>query len=123
MKEISELQKQIRTYGKTRDIYAQCRKLPQKKRDTFYNEHSSDIILCGAAKRYFDSLGIQKLPSINELKQEYAVLYAENKKLYPEQKRERAKMMELLTAKNNTDRILGASETSVKHHIRRAAER
>ena len=123
MKEISELEKQIGAYGKARDIYAQYRKLPQKKRDAFYNEHSSDIILCEAAKRYFDSLGLQKLPGIKALKQEYAVLCAENEKLYPEQKRERAKMMELLTAKNNTDRILGASETSVKHHIRREAER
>ncbi|MCC8074347.1 MAG: hypothetical protein LIO95_00140 [Clostridiales bacterium] len=39
-----------------------------------------------AAKRYFDSLGLEKLPSIKELKQEYAALNAENKKLYPDQK-------------------------------------
>lgn len=123
MKEISELQKQIGTYGKTREVYAQYRKLSQKKRDAFYNKHSSDIILCEAAKRYFDSLGLQKLPSINGLKQEYAVLYAENKKLYPEQKRERAKMMELLTAKSNTDRILGASKNVPHRRIEHAEER
>lgn len=119
MKKISELQKQIGTYGKTREVYAQHRKLPQKKRDAFYNEHSSDIILCEAAKRYFDSLGFQKLPSIKALKEEYAMLEAENKKLYPEKKRERAKMMELLTAKSNTDRILGAfrnvPQSRIKH--------
>lgn len=123
MKEISEMQKQIGTYGKTREAYTQYRKLPPKKRDAFYNEHSSEIILCEAAKRYFDSLGRQKLPSINTLKREYAALNAENKRLYPEQKRERAKMMELLTAKNNTDRILGESETSVKRHVQREEER
>ena len=123
MKEISELQKQIGTYGKTREVYTQYRKLPPKKRDAFYNEHSSEIILCEAAKRYFDLLGRQKLPSINTLKREYTALNAENKRLYPEQKRERAKMMELLTAKNNTDRILGESETSVKRHVQREEER
>lgn len=31
----------------------------------------------------------------------------ENKKLYPEQKRQRAKMLELLTARSNVERILG----------------
>ena len=123
MKEISELQKQIGTYGKTREAYTQYRKLPPKKRDVFYNEHSSEIILCEAAKRYFDSLGRQKLPSINTLKMEYAALNAENKRLYPEQKRERVKMMELLTAKNNTDRILGESEKFVKRHVQREEER
>jgi hypothetical protein len=123
MKEISELQKQIGTYGKTREVYAQYRKLPQKKRDAFYSSHSSDIILCEAAKRHFDSLGFQKLPSINGLKQECAVLYAENKKLYPEQKRERAKMMELLTAKSNTDHILGASKNIPQRRIEHEEER
>lgn len=123
MKKISELQKQIGTYGKTREVYAQYRKLPQKKRDAFYNEHSSDIILCEAAKRYFDSLGLQKLPSIKALKEEYAVLEAENKKLYPEQKRERAKMMELLTAKSNTDRILGTSKNVSQRRIEHDEER
>ena len=117
MKEIAELQKQIGTYSKTREVYAQYRKLPQKNRDAFYNEHSSEIILCKVAKRYFDSLGLQKLPSIKALKEEYAVLEAENKKLYPEQKRERAKMMELLTAKSNTDRILGASKNVSQRRV------
>ena len=37
--------------------------------------------------RYFDSLGLKRLPSMQSLKQEYAILLAENKKLYPEQKK------------------------------------
>ena len=55
---------------------------------------------CQAAKRYFDSLGLKKLPSIQSLKQEYAMLKAENKKRYPEYKQAREKMIELLTANN-----------------------
>jgi len=123
MEKISELQKQIGAYGKTREVYAQYRKLPQKKKDVFYSGHSSDIILCEAARRYFDSLGLQKLPSIKALKEEYAVLEAENKKLYPEQKRERAKMMELFTAKSNTYRILGASKNVPQRRIEHEEER
>ena len=110
MKEISELQKHIGTYSKTREIYDQYRRLPPKKQEEFYAEHTSDIISCEAAKRFFDSLGLKKLPSVQSLKQEYATLLAENKKLYPNQKKTKAEMMELLTAKHNTERILGLSK-------------
>ena len=110
MKEISELQKHIGTYGKTREIYAQYRKLPPKKQEGFYAQHASAIISCEAAKRYFDGLGLKKLLSVQSLKQEYVALLAENKKLYPDQKKAKAEMMELLTVKHNTSRILGLSE-------------
>ena len=86
MKDISELQKQIGTYGKTREIYAQYRKLTGRKRENFYEQHSSEITVCQAAKRYFDSLGLKKLPSMQSLKQEYAMLKTENRKRYPEYK-------------------------------------
>ncbi|MCD7797950.1 MAG: relaxase/mobilization nuclease domain-containing protein, partial [Akkermansiaceae bacterium] len=106
MKEIAELQRQTGTYGKTRDIYVQYKKLPKKKQAAFYEAHRSDIMLHEASKRYFDSLGLEKLPSIKVLKQEYAVLSAENKKLYPDQKEARRKMIDLLTAKSNVERFL-----------------
>ena len=38
------------------------------------------------------------------------MLKAENKKRYPEYKQAREKMIELLTAKNNVERILGLTE-------------
>ena len=122
MKEISELQKHIGTYGKTREIYAQYRRLSPKKQEEFYAEHTSAIISCEAAKRYFDGLGLKKLPSIQSLKQEYAALEAENKKLYPNQKKARAEMMELLTVKHNTSRILGLAEED-KQREQRQEER
>lgn len=56
MREISELQRHIGTYGKTREVYAQYRKLPSKKQEEFYAEHASAIISCEAAKRHFDDL-------------------------------------------------------------------
>ena len=110
MKDISELQKHIGAYGKTREIYAQYRKLTGRKREKFYEQHSSEITVCQAAKRYFDSLGLKKLPSMQSLKQEYAMLKTENRKRYPEYKQAKAKMIELLTAKNNVERILGVTE-------------
>ena len=110
MKAISELQKYIGTYSKTRDIYIQYRKLTGKKQVEFYEQHTSEINACQGTKWYFDSLGLKKLPSIQSLKQEYATLAAENERRYPEQKRAREKMIELLTAKNNVERILGLIE-------------
>lgn len=107
MAAITELQKHIGAYVKTREIYAQYRKLPPKKQAKFYDEHTGDIIICQAAKRHFDSVGLKKLPTIQSLKREYAALLAENKRLYPDQKRARTEMMELLTARNNVERILG----------------
>ena len=122
MQEISDLQKHIGAYHKAREIYVQYRKLPPKKQEEFYVEHTSAIISCEAAKRYFDSLGLKKLPSIQSLKQEYAALLAENKKLYPDQKKAKAEMMELLTARHNTSRILGLTEEE-KQQEQRQEER
>ncbi|WP_295753526.1 hypothetical protein [uncultured Oscillibacter sp.] len=42
--------------------------------------------------------------------QSLAALKAENKKRYPEYKQAREKMIELLTAKNNVERILAVTE-------------
>ncbi len=110
MKDISELQTHIGAYGKTREVYTQYRKLTGRKREKFYEQHSSEITACQAAKRYFDSLGLKKLPSMQSLKQEYAKLKAEKQKQYSEYKQARAEMMELLTAKNNVEQILGVTE-------------
>lgn len=110
MKDISELQRHIGTYSKTREVYAQYRKLTGRKQAKFYEQHTSEIEGCQAAKRYFNSLGLKKLPSMQSLKQEYATLQAGKKKQYPEFKRARETMIELLTAKNNVERILGVTE-------------
>ena len=58
---------------------------------------------------------MKKLPSIKSLKQEYAALDAEGRKIYPQLKQARTEMMELLTAKNNTERFLGMDAKEQKH--------
>ena len=119
MEEISELQKHIGAYRKTKDVYAQYVRGGKKKK--FYEVHRADITLCEAAKNYFDICGYGKgikIPSMVMLKKEYAILAAENKKLYPEQKRARAEMIELLTAKHNADHILGITVEAPHHDAR-----
>lgn len=68
-----------------------------------------DYLQTGFYTKYFSSLGMKKLPSIQSLKQEYAALLSENRKTYPELKQARAKMIELMTARNNVEHILGMS--------------
>lgn len=123
MNEISELQRHIGAYRKNRDIYAEYCKLAPKKQSAFYEQHCNQIVLCETAKRYFDGLCLKKLPGIKELKQEYAELQAENKKLYPEQKQDRAKMLELLTVKSNVQRILGLQDVERQREKKRQSER
>ena len=110
MKDISELQRHIGTYSKTREVYAQYRKLTGRKQGKFYEQHSNEIEGCQAAKRYFNSLSLKKLPSMQSLEQEYATLQAKKGKLYSAYREAKPEMIELLTAKNNVERILGVTE-------------
>ena len=104
-KEISELQKYIGQYSKTREVYA-AYKASGWSRD-FYDKNAADIILNRSAKKYFDSLGTKRLPTIKSLKQEYAALAAEKKKLYSGYHELKQNSRALTIAKGNADRLLG----------------
>jgi hypothetical protein len=123
--EISELQKQIGTYGKTKQNYAIYRDLKNSKQpllsklmnnvhpaEKFYEENRVDIVLHETAKKYFDLLGMKKLPPINTLKQEWAELNAEKNKLYNGYQKLKAQRMELIKAKDNVERLLGVNRNA-----------
>ena len=59
-----------------------------------------------SAKQYFDTLGIEKLPTIKSLQSEYTELLERKKKIYPEYRKKQSEMKELLTIKANVDRLL-----------------
>ena len=77
----------------------------------FYAEHEDEIRLHQAAKEAFNELNVKKLPTIKELQTEYAQLLADKKKAYGEYRQARAAMRELLTVKNNVDRVLAMEQT------------
>ena len=117
MDEISALRGHILTYIKTREVYAAYRKAGYSKK--FYAEHESDILRHKAAKNAFDELGLQKLPTIKRLQDEYAGLLEEKKKALPEYRQARDEMRELLTVKANVESILRLDEHDHgKTHIR-----
>ena len=106
MAEISALQKQIVNYSKTRDVYAAYRKAGYSKK--FYAAHETEILLHKAAKAAFNALHLQKRPTMKTLQAEYAELLAGKKKAYAEYAAAKKEMQEVLTAKANVDRLLGA---------------
>lgn len=108
MAEIAVMRTHIINFAKTRDTYVAYRKAGYSKK--FLAEHEADITLHKAAKKHFDELGIQKLPTVKSLQAEYAALMAEKKAAYAEYRKAREDMKELLTAKANIDRILELDE-------------
>jgi len=103
-KEIAELQRQIGTYGKTRDTYNAYKRSGFDQ--DFYEKNRANIALHEAARKHFDSLGMKNLPKISKLKQEFAALQAEKKKLYVDYHELKDKSRELLVAKHNAQRIM-----------------
>ncbi len=62
------------------------------------------------AKKAFNNYGLKKLPTVKSLHGEFAKLLSEKKAAYPELKRARDVMKELLTVKANVERMLGENE-------------
>ena len=99
-----ELQKQIVNYSKTRSVYIAYRKAGYSKK--FRAEHEADILIHQAAKKYFDSRGITKLPSVKALREDYAGLLEQKRKAYAGYKQARSDMKELQNIKANVDYLL-----------------
>ena len=108
MAEIAVLRTHIVNYAKTRETYVAYRKAGYSKK--FRQEHEEEILLHQAAKEAFNELNVKKLPTIKELQTEYAQLLADKKKAYGEYRQARAAMRELLTVKNNVDRVLAMEQ-------------
>ena len=83
-----EMQKQIVSYAKTRAVYVEYRKAGYSKK--FRAEHEADILIHQTAKKYFDGMGITKLPSVKALREEYAGLLEQKRKAYAEYKQARS---------------------------------
>ncbi len=105
MAEIKVLQTHIYNYSKTREVYATYKKKNFSKK--YYAEHESEILLHKAAKAHFNELNTSKLPTIKQLQTEYSELLTEKKAAYSTYKSTKKEMQDILTAKENVDRILG----------------
>ena len=72
--------------------------------------HETEILLNQAAKKYFDEIGITKLPSVKSLREEYAGLLEQKRKAYSAYKQARVDMKELYNVKSNVEHLLEIDE-------------
>ena len=128
--EISELQRQIGTYSKTKDTFNEYRRLKKYKQtkfekfrkaahpaDDYYEARRSDIALCQVAKNYFNKQGYgknKKIPAIKSLKEEYAKLEKEKRKLYNGHSKQRNDVNDLKMARRNVDMFLSEPRLPAK---------
>ena len=70
-------------YLKHKDTYKAYTKLKKSKQDTFYNEHTAEIILFESAKKYLkEHLGESKTLNVSKWKSEIGTLRNEKDSLY-----------------------------------------
>lgn len=105
LSEIAVLKKHIINYSKTKDIYVEYRKNGYSKK--YLAEHEADILIHKAAKKAFDELKLDKLPSVKSLNSEYAKLLSEKKEDYAAYIKLQREVREMLLHKQNYEYILG----------------
>ena len=104
MIEVQALQKHIKNYHDTRQIYVEYRKSGYSKK--FFEEHRQEITLHQAAKKAVDELQVSKLPSRQSLYEEFHRLAVQKKQDYAEYRQVRKEREELLIAKQTVETIL-----------------
>lgn len=101
--EIAVLKTHIINYAKTRPVYDAYHKSGYSKK--FLEAHREEITLHKAAKAAFDEAGLQKLPKVKELDAEFAELLTKKKASYPDYRKARNEMQELVRAQKNVERF------------------
>ena len=105
IKDINTLQRHIGAYRKNSDVYSQY--LRSKRNPKFRQDNEKAIATVEEAKAYFDSLGLDKLPTIKELQAEYSVLSQEKNNCYQARNEMRKSVFDLQSAKKNAEMMLG----------------
>ena len=112
MAEIAVLRTHIVNYARTRPVYDAYRKAGYSKR--FLEAHREEITLHKAAKAAFDEAGLQKLPKVKELDAEFAELLTKKKAAYPDYRKARNEMQELVRAQKNVERFFAGEKDTIE---------
>ena len=76
--------------------------------------HREEITLHKAAKAAFDEAGLQKLPKVKELDAEFAELLTKKKAAYPDYRKARNEMQELVRAQKNVERFFAEEKDTTE---------
>ena len=112
MAEISALREHIIHFAKTREVYTAYWKAGYSK--AFLEAHREEITLHKAAKAAFDEAGLQKLPKVKELDAEFAELLTKKKAAYPDYRKARNEMQELVRAQKNVKRFFAEENDTIE---------
>ena len=108
IKETKEFRDYVLNYHKTRYVIDELKACKNEKaRQKYRDEHDSDFIILNAAKRYFDSKGLKKLPSHKALQAEVEQLIKEKNELYNQYQTAREEVQRLDTIRHNLEQHLG----------------
>ena len=110
--EIAVLKTHIINYAKTRSAYDAYRKSGYSKK--FLDAHREEITLHKAAKAAFDEAGLQKLPKVKELDAEFVELLTKKKAAYPDYRKARNEMQELVRAQKNVERFFAEEKDTTE---------
>ena len=110
--EIAVLKTHIINYAKTRPAYDAYRKSGYSKK--FLEAHREEITLHKAAKAAFDEAGMKKLPKVNELDAEYAELLIKKKAAYPDYRKARDEMQQLMKAQKNVELFFAEDKSNLR---------
>ena len=80
----------------------------------FLEAHREEITLHKAAKAAFDEAGLQKLPKVKELDAEFAELLTKKKAAYPNYRKARNEMQELVRAQKNVERFFAEEKDTTE---------
>ena len=110
--EIAVLKTHIINYAKTRPVYDAYRKSGYSKK--FLEAHREEITLHKAAKAAFDEAGMKKLPKVKELDAEFSELLTKKKAAYPDYRKARNEMQELVRAQKNVERFFAEEKDTIE---------
>ena len=110
-----ELQRHVLNYHKTKEIREGIKACKNAKARQAYREaHISDFIILDAAKHYFDSLGLKKLPSHKALQADIEGLIQKKNELYNEYHAAKEEDKKLGTIHYNIQQILHGAPSKRK---------
>lgn len=106
--EKKELRNNVLNYHKIRYVIDELKACKNEKaRQKYRDEHDSDFVILNAAKRYFDSKGLKKLPSHKVLQADVEQFIKEKNELYNQYQTAKEEAQRLDTIRHNLEQTLG----------------
>lgn len=111
-----ELQRHVLNYVKSKPLregFNACKS--DKAQHAYRQKHESEFLTMEAAKRFFDSKGLKKLPTPKTLQQEIEQLIKDKNRLYNEYQTIKKQTDELYTIRYNLDKALSEKPQQKRH--------